>query len=116
VSELEADVEGARQAQTFDMAGSLLGVLTGRKSTRAITGTMRRRQATRSKEQRLTSAQEKAMDKWNAIQQLEQDLNEDLEEINDTWEDIALNIEEVDIGLEKTDISIDDFVVVWIPA
>jgi hypothetical protein len=116
VSELEADVEGARQAQTFDMAGSLLGVLTGRKSTRAITGTMRKRQATRSKEQRLTSAQEKAMDKWNAIQQLEQDLTEDLEEINDTWEDIALNIEEVDIGLEKTDISVDDFVVVWIPS
>ncbi len=116
VSELAADVEGARQTQTFDMASSLLGVLSGRRSTRAITGTMRRRQATRSKEQRLTTAQEKAMDKWNAIQQLEQDLTGELEQINDTWEDVALTIEEVDIGLEKTDISVDDFVLVWIPS
>ncbi len=116
VSELQVDVDGAREAQNLDLAGSLVGLLTGRRSTRALTGSMRRRQATKSKEQRLATAQAKAMDRWNSIQQLEQDLTDELETINDAWEDAASNIEEIEIGLEKTDISVDDFVLVWIPS
>ncbi len=73
------------------------------------------RQVTRSKEQRLVTAQEQAMDKCNVIATIEQDLTDEVAELNDTWEVVSLEIEEVEIGLEKTDISVDDFVLVWIP-
>ena len=115
VSELETDVRGARQTEGFNLAGSLLGMLSGRKSARSMASSARRRQVTRSKEQRLVTAQEKAMDKWNVIATLEQDLTDEVAEINDTWEIVSLEIEEVEIGLEKMDISVDDFVLVWIP-
>ena len=36
--------------------------------------------------------------------------------IDDEWNEKAANIEASDIPLEKTDISVDDFMLVWLPA
>ena len=60
----EADLAGANQDQLIDSAGALIGILTGRRSTRSITGSSRSRASRRSKEERLRSAQAKATDMW----------------------------------------------------
>ena len=115
VAELEADLAGANQDQLIDSAGALIGILTGRRSTRSITGSSRSRASRRSKEERLRSAQAKATDVWQDMADLEQELVEELEEINDRWEDLAAEIEPFEVGLEKDDIHVDDITLVWIP-
>jgi len=115
VSELETDLAGANQDQLIDSAGALIGILTGRRSTRSITGSSRSRASRRSKEERLRSAQTKATDVWQDMADLEQDLIEELEEINDRWEDLAAEIEPFEVGLEKDDIQVDNITLVWIP-
>jgi hypothetical protein len=115
VGELEADVGGSRSGELLDGAGAILDLLTGRRSTRSITGSASKRAATRSKEQRLVTAQEKSQDVWQDMADLEQELVGELEEINDRWEERTTVVEDVEIGLEKDDIDIDEITLVWIP-
>ncbi len=115
IGELEVDLQGKRDSQLMDTAGSLLGVLLGRRSTRAVTGSARSRASIRSAEQRLRTAEGKADDLFDDYRDLEDELRTDLEEINDRWEDAAVEIEPVDIGLEKNDISVTDLTLVWVP-
>ena len=115
VAELEVDVSASKRNELMEGAGALLGMLTGRKSTRSITGSAKRRSTTQSREQRLRSAQEKAVSEWEDIADLEAELTLELEDINDKWETIGEEIEEVEVGLEKTDIQVEDLSVIWVP-
>ncbi len=115
VAELEVDVGGAQQSELLEGAGALIGILTGKKSTRSVTGSARRRQQTRNKEQRLRSAQDKAVTEWEEMAALEAEMVEELEAINDEWEEVGADIETIEVPLEKTDIHIEDLTLVWIP-
>jgi hypothetical protein len=113
--EIEVDLQGQRQKELIDGAGSVINILLGRRSTRSVTGSARNRSATRSKETRLRTAQAKADDKYAELQNLEADLVEELEEINDRWEDLVDQVDEIEVGLEKTDIQIAEAALVWLP-
>jgi len=113
--EIEVDLQGQRQKEIIDGAGSVINILLGRRSTRSVTGSARNRSATRSKEARLRSAQAKADDKYAELQDLEAELVAELEEINDTWEERVEEIDEVEIGLEKADIQVAETALLWLP-
>lgn len=115
VSELEVDLQGARQDELIEGAGTVMSILLGRRSTRSITGSARNRRTTRSKEQRLRAARDRATDKSNRIQEIEAELRAELEEINDRWEGIAAEIETMEIGLEKDDIRVVEVRLAWLP-
>ncbi len=115
VAELEVDLEGRRESQFLDQAGAVIGVLLGRRSTRSITGSSRRRAAARSAEQRLRTAEAKTQDRDAQIVELEEELLEELEELNDRWEDTGAEIETFEVGLEKNDITVVDIALVWLP-
>jgi hypothetical protein len=114
-SEIEVDLEGARQQEIIDGAASVINVLLGRRSTRAVTGTARSRRARRSKEARLETARAKAGDKYAELNDLEAELVAELEEINDKWEEKGDAIEPIEVGLEKNDIEILETALVWLP-
>ncbi|MCP3973756.1 MAG: ATP-binding protein [bacterium] len=114
--EIRVDLEGARQTDMLDKAGALINILTGRGSTRSVTGSSRSRAARRSKEQRLATAEGKIGDLSDVLLELDHDLREELEEINDRWEDIGDDIETIEVGLEKSDILVEDVALVWIPS
>lgn len=114
--EIRVDLEGAKQSDMMDKAGALINILTGRGSTRSVTGSARSRAARRSKEQRLHTAEGKIGDVADEMLELDQELREELEEINDKWEEIGAEVEALEIGLEKTDILVEDVALVWIPA
>ncbi|MDJ0496515.1 MAG: ATP-binding protein [Acidimicrobiia bacterium] len=113
--EIAVDLQGARQQEIIEGAGSVINILLGRRSTRSVTGSARNRRTTRSKETRLRTAQAKADDKYAELQDLEADLVEELEEINDRWENRGEEIEQVEVGLEKSDIQIAETALVWLP-
>ncbi|MGI9611044.1 MAG: ATP-binding protein [Acidimicrobiia bacterium] len=113
--EIRVDLEGARQTDMLDKAGALINILTGKGSTRSVTGSSRSRAARRSKEQRLATAEGKIGDLSDALLELDHELRDELEEINDRWEDIGSDIETIEVGLEKSDILVEDVALVWIP-
>ncbi len=124
VRETEFDAQSRkrdqRTSQVLDIAGGVLGgLLGGRRSTRSITGGIRRsqskgRMAARA-EERLKTAENRYTKLVQDREELETELSEDLLEIQDEWEAKALEIEPLVVGLEKTDISIDEVALVWIP-
>ncbi len=115
VTELESDVAGQRQNELAQGAGALISILTGKATTRSVTGSAQRRTATQRTETRLSSAQDKAMSEWEAMAALDAELAAELEEINDRWEARGAAIGQAEIPLERTDVRIDQLVLLWIP-
>ena len=114
--EIRVDIDGSRQSEMMDRAGALINILTGKGSTRSVTGSSRSRAARRSKEQRLQTAEGKIGDISDEMLELDRDMRDELEEINDKWEEVGENIETIEVGLEKSDILVEDLALVWIPA
>ena len=111
--ELKVDVEGARSAEWTDLAGTVIDFLSGRRSSGSRTS--RRRASTRSKQERLASARDKADARKSAIEELNNDLESELGEIEERWDEAAPRVEAHEIGLERTDISIDGLMLAWLP-
>jgi hypothetical protein len=120
VAELEVQAQGRKQQQLVDIGTSILGgLLGGRSRTRGLASAARRmgsggRQSA-SARARLESAQNRAAEKIEELEELEADLQEAVIEIDDEWSAKAEAVEEVEIPLEKTDIAVDDPVLVWLP-
>ena len=116
VRELETDVASRRQSEIVSGAGDLLSVFVGgRRRSRGLSSAANRRSQTRRTQERLASAHEKMTDKEIALDELEDDLADDLQEIVSRWNEAAAGIETVEIGLEKTDIRVEEIALVWVP-
>ena len=111
-----------RTSQVMDIAGGLIGsLLGGRRSTRSmITGGLRRSQSkgrmVAKAEERLKTAENRYNDLVEDREELEDALSEDLYQIQQEWSDKSAEIDTMSVGLEKTDISIDEIMLVWVPA
>ncbi len=115
VNELEVDVSSRKQQEVMGGVGDLLGSLFGgKRTTTALKGAASRRSQVRRIQERLESAEAKAADKADDIEELEADLADDILELTQEWEDKASNIESVEIGLEKTDISVRSLQLAWV--
>ncbi len=115
VNELEVDVSSRKQQEVMGGVGDLLGSLFGgKRTTTALKGAASRRSQVRRIQERLETAEAKATDREEDIEELEADLADDILEITEEWDDKAANIETVEIGLEKTDISVRALQLLWI--
>ena len=116
VRELEVDTQQRRQQELISGAGEVLSMfLGGRRRTRSLSGLASRRSQTRRTQERLRSAVEKLGDYEEAIQELEDDLAEELEDIWEKWRHAAEEVESFEIGLEKNDIHLEDLILFWAP-
>ena len=120
VAELETQAEGRKQQQWVDIGSSILGgLLGGRSRSRGLASAARRMSSSRrqsaSVEARLESAQNRAAEKIEDLEELEADLQDALIEIDEEWTAKADAVEEVEIPLEKADITVEDPVLVWLP-
>jgi hypothetical protein len=120
VAELETQAAGRKQQQVVDIGSSILGgLLGGRSRTRGLATAARRYSSNRrqqaSVEARLESAQNRAAEKIEDLDELEAELQDAVIEIDDEWSGKADAVEEVEVPLEKTDIRVDDPLLVWLP-
>ncbi len=120
VAELEVQADGRKQQQWIDVGTSILGgLLGGRGRSRGLASAARRvssgRRQSASAEARLESAQNRAAEKIDDIEELEVELQEALIEIDDEWSAKAEAVEDVEVPLEKSDITVEDPVLVWLP-
>ncbi|MEE9298553.1 MAG: DUF87 domain-containing protein [Acidimicrobiia bacterium] len=115
VEDARLNVETRKQEELVSGAGTVLGILLGRRSTRSMSTTASKRSMTRKAERRLKSARRKVGDEAEDLEELEADLAEDVAEITEEWEEKAADIDAIEIGLEKTDVAVGDLVLVWLP-
>jgi len=115
VEDARLDTETRKQEELMSGAGTVLGVLLGRKSTRSLSTAASKRSMTRKAERRLGKAQRDVGDKAEDLEELEADLADDVADITAEWSDKASDIETVEIGLEKTDVNVDSLMLIWIP-
>jgi Helicase HerA, central domain len=120
VAQAQAAENTRRQSDVVAGAGGLLGaVLGGRRSARSmarhmsrvLTGQGRREEAA----QRVRSAENRAVDRQEALTKLEADLARDLAAIDEKWAAKAAAIEPVEVPLERSDIRVTARSLVWIP-
>jgi DNA helicase HerA-like ATPase len=115
VEDARLNVETRRQEEFMSGAGTVLGVLLGRRSTRSMSTATSKRSMTRKAQQRLDTAQRKVNEEAEDLEEIEADMTDALSEIISEWRDKAADIETLEIGLEKTDVSVDELTLVWIP-
>lgn len=120
VAELETQADGRKQQQWVEVGSSILGgLLGGRSRSRGLASAARRMSSSRrqsaSTEARLESAENRAAEKIEELEELEADLQDAMIEIDDEWTSKAAAVEEVEVPLEKSDITVDDPILVWLP-
>ena len=120
VAELEVQSQGRKNQQLIDIGTSILGgLLGGRSRTRGLASAARRMSSgsrqRASVEARLESAQNRAAEKIEELDELERDLQEAVIEIDDEWTARAAAVEEFEVPLERNDISVDELMLVWLP-
>jgi hypothetical protein len=121
VEELE---EGQRSYQTNELvagAGAVLGALLGgRRNTRSIAraaGSVASRHGMSSRAaERKETAEHRAEQAADDLEQLEQELLDDIAEIDERWKAEAAEIETVAIRLEATDVQVLETRLVWVPS
>lgn len=116
IRELDVDVGQRRQQEVIAGAGQVLSMfLGGRRRVSGLSGMASRRSQTRRTQERLKSAAEKADEHQAAIDDLEDELSQELEEIWDDWKEKASEIETFEVPLERTDVSMDEMTLFWAP-
>lgn len=115
VDEVAVDLETRRQEEMVSGASTVIGLLTGRRSTRSLSSAASKRSMVRKAEQRLRTAETKYTGLVEDLEELGDDLDEEILEIDAEWRKKAADVETLEIGLEKTDISVADLALVWIP-
>jgi hypothetical protein len=120
VAQAQAAESTRRQSDMVAGAGSLLGaMLGGRRSARTMARDMSRVLSDRGRveeaAQRVRTAENRALDRQEALAELESDLARDLAAIDEEWAAKAAAVEPVDVPLEKSDIRVVARSLVWIP-
>jgi Helicase HerA, central domain len=120
VAQAQAAENTRRQSDMAAGAGSLLGaVLGGRRSARTMARDMSRvltGQGGRDEAaQRVRSAENRALDRREAVTKLEADLARDLASIDEEWAAKAVAVEPIEVSLERSDIRVTARSLVWIP-
>ena len=120
VAELETQASGRKQQQIIDIGTSVLGGLLGGRSRSRGLATAARRMSSGSRqkastEARLESARNRAAEKIEELDELENDLQDAVIEIDDEWTTKAGAVEPYEVPLEKTDITVEDLMLVWLP-
>ena len=120
VAQAQAAESTRRQSDMVAGAGSVLGaMLGGRRSARTMARDMRRvltgRGRVEEAAQRVRTAENRALDRQEALKKLESDVVRDLAAIDEEWAAKAAAVEPIDVPLEKSDIRVAARSLVWIP-
>ena len=115
IDELAVDLDTRRQEEMMSGAGTLIGLLTGKRSTRSLSSAASKRSMVRKAEQRLHTAESKYTGLIADLEELGDELDEEILEIDAEWRAKADEVEVREIGLEKSDIAVDELALLWIP-
>jgi len=115
IDEIAVDIDTRRQEEMVSGAGTLIGLLTGRRSSRSLSSAAGKRSMIRKAEQRLYTAESKYTGLIEDLEDLSDELDMEILEIDAAWRKKADEVDTIEVGLEKNDISVEEIALVWIP-
>jgi len=114
VGDARLEVETRKQEEFVSGAGTVLGVLLGRRNSRSMSTASRKRSMTRKAERKLQQAERKVGQEAEDLEELEADMAAEVAEITDEWAEKAADVETFEIDLEKNDIEVDELTLLWV--
>ncbi len=120
VEELDTQTKSRQANELITGAGAVLGALFGgKRSARSITSAVgsvaSKHGQTATSSQRRGTAEAKAQQTTDDLEQLEQEILDEVAAIDDKWKTIGETIDTVAIRLEATDVRVTDVRLVWVP-
>jgi hypothetical protein len=111
----ETELSQRRMEELGTHAENVLGMFSGRKSTRRLSSSLRKRRMTEQAKADVEESED-AIDQYEKdIQALEQERQEAIDEISDRWGDAVNDTSEVTVTPRKADIFVELFGVAWMP-
>jgi len=111
----EAEHEARKREELLSAGESVLGLLTGRRSRRAISSASRKRRMTQQAKADVEESLEAIEDYEAQIQDLQEELEEEIAEVTERWTETIDVVEEVEVRAKKADITVDAFGLTWVP-
>jgi hypothetical protein len=111
----EAEHEARKREELLSAGESVLGLLTGRRSRRAISSASRKRRMTQQAKADVEESLEAIEDYEAQIQDLQEELEEEIAEATERWTETIDVVEEVEVRAKKADITVDAFGLTWVP-
>lgn len=111
----EEEYEGRKREELLSGAESLIGLFSGRKSSRRLSQASRRRRLTQQAKADIEESEDLIEDLEKEIAVLEEELKGALNETQEKWADVLDQIEEVAIRPKKSEVHMEAFGLVWVP-
>ena len=111
----EAEYEARKREEMLSAGESVLGFLTGRHYSRAVSIASRKRRLTQQARADVEESLEAIEDLEAQIQDLRAELEEEMREVTGRWAATIDVVEEIEVRAKKTDITVDAFGLAWVP-
>lgn len=116
--ELEADkaeYEARKREELLSGAESLLGLVTGRKSSSRLSSASRKRRMTTQAKADVKESEETIAALEKQIKELDAKLADEVEAVNARWSELIDDVQEVEVRPRRTDVRVDLFALAWLP-
>ncbi|MFB0538099.1 MAG: hypothetical protein ACETWR_24315 [Anaerolineae bacterium] len=115
LSQDEAEYEARKREELLSAGESVLGLLAGRRSRRAISTASRKRRMTQQAKADIEESVEAMEDYEAQIQDLREELENEIAEVTERWAETIDVVEKVEVRAKKADISIEALGLAWVP-
>ncbi len=115
LSEQEAEHGGRKREEAISAAESVLGFLTGRRSSRALSQASRKRRMTERSRQDVEETEEQIEEFEEELEELKRELQAEIEEAHDQWAAVADEIKEFHVRPRRADVQIGFVGLGWRP-
>jgi hypothetical protein len=116
--EMEGDkieYDARKQEELLSGAETVLGLLTGRKSTRSLSTASRKRRMSKQAKADIQESKETIDDLQVQIEDLKKEMSRELESLTTQWGDRIDEAQEEEVRPRRTDVQISLFALAWIP-
>jgi hypothetical protein len=113
LDKLEREYSSKKTEEIVSIGETVLGLILGKSSRRALSTAARRRRMTASQGGRIEEQKEKLSQLEEEIKQLKEELEDKIMDIEDKFYDKADSIEPFEVRLEKDDIVISEIAILW---
>jgi hypothetical protein len=111
----EIDYSARKQEELVSGAETVLGLFTGRKTTRGLSTASRKRRMTRQAKADIDESKSAIKELEDEIEDLEKELERELEDLTEEWAARIDDLEQVEVRPRRADVRINLFALAWIP-
>jgi hypothetical protein len=115
LEEDEIEYEARKQEEVLSGVESVLGIFTGRKSSRRLSAASRKRRMTKQARADVEESEEVIEELEAQIDELEEEAKGELEALKGEWSERIDEVEEIEVRPRRADVKVTLFALAWLP-